>query len=309
MKQEKSASKKYRRQSQMKDIFHRLKKNKGSMVGLIIIAILILIMIGTLFIPYEKVTAMDMVNRFKAPSLEHPFGTDDMGRDIFIRTLYGTRYSFSIGFGATLLAAVIGVIIGSISGFYGGYVDDVLMRLTDVLSSIPAMLLGMVIVSILGGSVANVIFAVGICSVQYYIRITRASILAIRGQEYVEAAKVIGMSDLKIIFTQVLPNALSPIIVTFSATSGIAILVSASLSFIGLGVSAPTPEWGALVSSGRNVLRTAPYVSILPGLFIMITVLSFNILGDGLRDALDPKLKRWEGITCLEKRKRKKQLL
>lgn len=292
MKENVQKSTKIRKNSQMREVLHRLRKNKGAMVGLCIIGVLLLILIGTLFVSYDSVTATDMSNRYQPPSLAHPFGTDDMGRDIFIRTLYGTRYSLAIGFGATFLAAVVGVCIGSISGYYGGLVDDLIMRLTDILSSIPAMLLGMVIVSILGGSVVNLIIAVGICSIQYYIRITRASILAIRNQEYVEAAKVIGMSDLKIIFTQVLPNAFSPVIVTFSSTIGIAILVSASLSFIGLGVSVPMPEWGALVSSGRNVLRTAPFVSIFPGLFIMITVLSFNILGDGLRDALDPKLKR-----------------
>lgn len=288
----KNLKKKVRKTSPMGDVLHRLIKNKGAMVGLCIIGVLLLILIGTCFISYDTVTQTNMSIRYQAPSLAHPFGTDDMGRDIFIRTLYGTRYSLAIGFGATFLAAVVGVCIGSISGYYGGWVDDLIMRLTDILSSIPAMLLGMVIVSILGGSVINLIIAVGICSIQYYIRITRASILAIRNQEYVEAAKVIGMSDLKIIFTQVLPNAFSPVIVTFSSTIGIAILVSASLSFIGLGVSVPMPEWGALVSSGRNVLRTAPFVSIFPGLFIMLTVLSFNILGDGLRDALDPKLKR-----------------
>ncbi len=293
MKQNKNKIRKgLRKNSPMRDVLHRLRKNKGAMVGLCIIGVLLLILIGTMFISYDSVTETNMSIRYQAPSLAHPFGTDDMGRDIFIRTLYGTRYSLAIGFGATFLAAVAGVCIGSVSGYYGGLVDDLIMRLTDILSSIPAMLLGMVIVSILGGSVVNLIIAVGICSIQYYIRITRASILAIRNQEYVEAARVIGMSDLKIIFTQVLPNAFSPVIVTFSSTIGIAILVSASLSFIGLGVSVPMPEWGALVSSGRNVLRTAPYVSIFPGLFIMITVLSFNILGDGLRDALDPKLKR-----------------
>ena len=292
MKKEKSVSKKYRRRSPLGDIFHRLTKNKGAVAGMIIIGILILILIGTLFIDYESVTAIDMVNRFQKPSWKHPFGTDEMGRDMFVRTLYGTRYSLAIGFTATLFAAIVGVFVGSFAGYYGGLVDDIIMRLTDVLSSIPAMLLGMVIVSILGGSVINLIFAIGVCSVQYYIRITRASFLAIRGQEYVEAAKVIGMSDFKIIFTQILPNAFSPVIVTFSATIGVAILVSASLSFIGLGVSVPMPEWGALVSSGRNVLRTSPYLSTIPGLFIMVTVLAFNILGDGLRDALDPKMKR-----------------
>ena len=287
-----SRASQYERQSQAKEIFHRLKKNKGAIVGLVIIAILILIIIASFFMPYSWVTTMDMKNRLAKPSWQHLFGCDDMGRDIFLRTLYGTRYSFSIGFGATFFSAIIGVIIGSIAGYYSGIVDDILMRLTDILASIPAILLGMVVVYILGGSVLNVIFAVGVCSISHYIRIARASILAIRGQEYVEAAKAIGMSDLKIIFTQVLPNAISPIIVTFSATIGIAIIVSASLSFIGLGVAPPSPEWGALVSSGRNVLRTAPNVALLPGVFIMLTVLSFNILGDGLRDALDPKLKR-----------------
>jgi peptide/nickel transport system permease protein len=292
MKKHDLVARKYGKTSQTREILHRLKKNRGAVVGLCIIAALILLMIGSFFIKYEHVTATDLSNRFQPPSLEHPFGTDDLGRDLFLRTMYGTRYSLAIGFGATLLAAIVGVFIGSVSGYYGGVVDDLIMRITDIISSIPAMLLGMVIVSILGGSVINVIIAIGICSVQYYIRITRASILAIRNSEYVEAAKVIGMSDLKIIFTQVLPNAFSPVIVTFSATIGIAILVSASLSFIGLGVSVPMPEWGALVSSGRNVIRTAPHVSIFPGVFIMITVLAFNILGDGLRDALDPKLKR-----------------
>lgn len=285
-------SKQYRRRSPFKDVFHRLTKNKGAVVGLCIIGALILLLLASFLIDYSAVTKTDLSNRFLPPSWQHPFGTDDMGRDVFLRVVYGTRYSLSIGFGATALAAIAGVCIGSVAGYYGGYVDDIIMRLTDILASIPAMLLGMVIVSILGGSVPNLIFAIGICSVQYYIRITRASILAIRGQEYVEAAKVIGMSDAKIIFTQILPNAFSPVIVTFTATIGIAILVAASLSFIGLGVSVPMPEWGALVSSGRNVLRTAPYLSTFPGLFIMLTVLAFNILGDGLRDALDPKLKR-----------------
>ncbi len=285
-------SKQYKRRSLFRDIWHRLVKNKGAVVGLCIIGALLLMLCLSFLIDYSAVTKTDLSNRFLPPSWEHPFGTDDMGRDLFLRVVYGTRYSLSIGFGATALAAIAGVCIGSVAGYYGGFVDDLIMRLTDILASVPAMLLGMVIVSILGGSVPNLIFAIGICSVQYYIRITRASFLAVRGQEYVEAAKVIGMSDAKIIFTQILPNAFSPVIVTFTATIGIAILVAASLSFIGLGVSVPMPEWGALVSSGRNVLRTAPYLSTFPGIFIMITVLAFNILGDGLRDALDPKMKR-----------------
>lgn len=292
MKKDTLVSKQYRRRSPFRDVLHRISRNKGAVVGMCIIAALLIIMIASFFIDYKDITRTDLANRFLGPSWEHPFGTDDMGRDLFLRVVYGTRYSLAIGFGATALAAIVGVCIGSVAGYYGGLIDDLIMRLTDILASIPAILLGMVIVSILGGSVVNLIFAIGVCSVQYYIRITRASFLAIRGQEYVEAAKVIGMSDAKIIFTQILPNAFSPILVTFTATIGIAILVAASLSFIGLGVSVPMPEWGSLVSSGRNVIRTAPYLSTFPGVFIMITVLAFNIVGDGLRDALDPKLKR-----------------
>lgn len=285
-------AKKYKKRSQFGDLFHRMKKNKGAMVGLGIIIALFIILFCSLFISYKSVTANDLSSRLQPPSWQHLFGTDDMGRDMFLRTIYGSRFSLIIGFGSTFFAAFIGVTIGAIVGYYGGIVDDIMMRFTDILSSIPGILLGMVIVSVLGGSTINLIIAVGVCSIQYYIRMTRASVLSIRNHEYVEAARAIGMSDFKIIFTQVLPNGLSPIIVTFSATIGIAILVAAGLSFLGLGVPVPNPEWGALVSSGRNYLRTAPYLSTFPGLFIMITVLAFNMLGDGLRDALDPKLKR-----------------
>jgi peptide/nickel transport system permease protein len=285
-------SKKYKKRSNFGDIFHRIRKNKGATVGLCIIGALVLTLLISLFISYASITVTNISNRFQHPSAQHLFGTDAMGRDVFLRTIYGTRYSLAIGFGASLFAAIIGVFVGSISGFYGGILDDIIMRLTDVLASIPGLLLGMVIVSVMGGSLLNLLLAVGICSVQYYIRITRASIISIRGQEYVEAARAIGMSNIKIIFTQVLPNGLSPIIVMFSGTLGIAILVAAGLSFLGLGIPVPQPEWGALISDGRNYIRTASYLSTFPGLFIMITVLAFNLVGDGLRDALDPKLKR-----------------
>ena len=285
-------SKKYKKRSNFGDIFHRIRRNKGATVGLCIIGALVLILLVSLFISYASITITNIANRFQHPNSQHLFGTDAMGRDVFLRTIYGTRYSLGIGFGSSLFAAVIGIFVGSISGFYGGILDDIIMRVTDVLASIPGLLLGMVIVSVMGGSFLNLLIAVGICSVQYYIRITRASIISIRGQEYVEAARAIGMPNIKIIFTQVLPNGLSPIIVMFSGTLGIAILVAAGLSFLGLGIPVPQPEWGALISDGRNYIRTASYLSTFPGLFIMITVLAFNLLGDGLRDALDPKLKR-----------------
>ena len=285
-------SKKYKKRSNFGDILHRIKKNKGAVVGLCIIGVLVITLLVSLLISYASITATNISIRFQHPSAQHLFGTDSMGRDVFLRTIYGARYSLAIGFGSSLFAAVIGIFVGSISGFYGGILDEIIMRLTDVLASIPGLLLGMVIVSVLGGSLLNLLLAVGICSVQYYIRITRASIISIRGQEYVEAARAIGMPNIKIIFTQVLPNGLSPIIVIFSGTLGIAILIAAGLSFLGLGVPVPQPEWGALISEGRNYIRTASYLSTFPGLFIMITVLAFNLVGDGLRDALDPKLKR-----------------
>jgi peptide/nickel transport system permease protein len=215
-----------------------------------------------------------------------------MGRNVFLRTIYGSRYSLSIGFLAAAISTVLGVFLGSLAGYYGGLVDDIIMRASDVLASIPGMLLGMVIITVLGQSLQNLIIAVGVTGVPIFVRITRASVLTIKNQEYVEASRAIGMSHLRVIFTQVLPNGLSPIIVTFTSSLGLSIIVAASLSFLGFGVPVPKPEWGTLVSAGRNYIRTSPNLMSFPGLFIMITVLAFNLLGDGLRDALDPKLKK-----------------
>lgn len=282
----------YKKRSLFGEIFHRLRKNKSSMAGLIIIALLFLTFICSLFISYESMTAVNAVNRFQLPSLEYPFGTDNMGRNAFLRTIYGSRYSLVVGFGSAAFATIIGIIFGAFSGYYGGVVDDIIMRASDVLASIPGLLLGMVIVTVLGQNILNLIIAVGVTTVPVFVRITRASVLTVRNQEFVEAARAIGLPNVRIIFTQVLPNGLSPIIVTFTATLGLSIIVAASLSFLGFGIPAPNPEWGALVSSGRNYIRSAPYLTTFPGLFIMITVLAFNLVGDGLRDALDPKLKR-----------------
>ena len=232
------------------------------------------------------------MNRFQPPSLQHPFGTDDMGRDMFLRTIYGARYSLVIGFGASTISLIIGMSLGAVAGYYGGILEDILMRLSDILASIPGMLLGMCIVVVLGTTLLNLLIAVGICGIPGIMRITRASIISNRSHEYVEAARAIGMSNLNILFTEVLPNGLSPIIVSFTAGLGATILIAASLSFLGFGIPVPLPEWGALISGGRNYIRSSPFLMTYPGLFIMITVLAFNLLGDGLRDALDPKLKK-----------------
>ena len=283
---------KYKKRSRMGEIIHRIKLSRSAVAGLIIVAILFAILLGSLFISYDAVTASNARDRFSPPTWKLPFGADGMGRNLFLRTLYGTRYSIVIGFCAAGLATVLGVILGCLAGYYGRFVDEIIMRASDILASIPGLLLGMVIVTVLGQSVPNLIIAVGITAVPVFIRITRASILTIKGQEFVEAARAIGISNFRIIFTQILPNGLSPIIVTFTASLGLSIIVAASLSFLGFGVPVPKPEWGALVSAGRNYIRSAPHLTTFPGLFIMITVLAFNLLGDGLRDALDPKLKR-----------------
>ena len=286
-------SRQYAKRSRMGEIWHRMKRNKGAVVGMCIIIALILIMIySAIFISYDSITAMDVTARLQPPSAAHPFGTDDSGRDLFLRVLYGTKYSIAIGVGAVCVSLIVGLILGAIAGYFGGIVDDIIMRLSDILASIPATLMGMVIVTVLGQSLRNLLFAVGVTAIPAFIRITRSSVLTVRNQEYVEAARSIGMSNLRIIFTQVVPNGLSPIIVTVTSRIGAAIIESAGLSFLGFGVPVPEPEWGALISGGRNFIRTAPYLTLFPGLFIMITVLAFNIMGDGLRDALDPKLKR-----------------
>ena len=284
--------KKYKKRSQFGEIYHRMKRNKGAMAGFIILCLMFLCLIISLLMSYKSVSQGNVSNNLAAPSLQHLFGTDNMGRDVFKRTIYGTRYSLAIGFGAVAIATIFGVTLGSFAGFYGGAADNIIMRISDVLASIPGMLLGIVIVTVLGQSLQNIIIAVGVQAIPIYIRMTRASILTVRNGEFVEAARAIGFSNMRILFSQVLPNGLSPVIVTITASLGISITVAASLSYLGFGIPVPQPEWGALISSGREFARLAWWIMTFPGLFIMIIVLSFNLLGDGLRDALDPKLKR-----------------
>ena len=284
----------HKNRSRFGEICHRLSKNKGAMIGLGLIIVLILVSVYcAFFVDYiNKIMKIDMVNRFKAPGAKFFFGTDDMGRDLFRRVLYGARYSLIIGVGAVCISTVVGIVCGALAGYYGGLVDDIIMRISDILASIPAILLGMCIMTVLGQSLFNLVIAVGIPGIPAFIRITRSSVMTVRNQEYVEAARAIGMSDLRLIFTQVIPNGLSPIIVTVTTRLGSAINEGASLSFLGFGVPVPKPEWGALISAGRSYVTSYPWLTIIPGLFILVTVLSFNLLGDGLRDALDPKLKK-----------------
>ena len=286
-------SKKYAKRGPIAEFWHHMKRNKGAVVGMFIIALFILIMLYSFFfISFEQVTRMNALNSMAPPSRNHPFGTDDMGRDIFLRALYGSRYSLAVGFGAIAFSLIAGTFLGSIAGYIGGYPEEIIMRVTDIISSIPTLLLGMVIVTVLGQNLRNLIFAIGVTTVPPFVRISRASVLTVKGNEFVESAQAIGMSKIRIIFTQVVPNGLSPIIVITTSIIGTAILQAASLSFLGFGIPVPTPEWGSMVSSGRAYLRMAPHIAFFPGIFIMVIVLACNLFGDGLRDALDPKLKR-----------------
>lgn len=282
---------KKRRNSQFWLTLGRLKRNHLAMVGLAIIVVMIILALLAPYIspyPYE---AADFKNRYATPSAEHWFGTDELGRDIFSRLLYGSRYSLRIGLISVAISAIGGIFFGALAGYFGGAVDNIIMRLLDVLQAMPGIVLAIAISAALGPGLTNSVIALSISSIPGYARMTRASILNVRKMEYLEAATSINCSNARIIWKHVLPNALSPLIV--QATMGIAgaIMGAAMLSFIGLGVQPPTPEWGAMLSAGRNYLRDYPHLCIFPGIMIMMAVLSLNMLGDGLRDALDPKLK------------------
>ena len=293
MKTQTSVAKKYRKRSASGEIWHRFRKNKGAVAGMVILAILFAIALTIDFwLDQELVIGMNILEKLQGPSLKHPFGTDEMGRDLFWRVMYGSRFSLAIGFVAVFVSLVIGVPLGAIAGYYGKNVETVIMRFTDIFSAVPAILMAVVVVSMLGSNTINLMIAVGISSVPGFVRTTRAAVLTVRNQEYVEAARALGKSDLYIIFLHVLPNCLSPIIVQTTLRVASAIVSASSLSFLGLGIKPPAPEWGALLTAGKGLIRGYSYLTLFPGLAIMITVLAFNLVGDGLRDALDPKLKR-----------------
>lgn len=283
----------YKRENRLMEVWKRLRKNPGAVVGLIILCGLVLLMIYSfLFISFEDITVLNSKNRFALPSAEHIFGTDEMGRDLFLRIIYGSRYSLAVAFGSVAIGMIVGIFFGSIAGYFGGKVENLIMRLADIMSSIPAILLGMVIVTILGPTLMNLMIAVGVTAIAGFIRMSRASVLSVKGNEYVESARAIGMSEFRIIFTQVLPNSLSPLIVTATARMATSVLSAAGLSFLGFGISVPYPEWGALISGSRAYLNFAPHLCYFPGLFIMLMAFACALLGDGLRDALDPKLNK-----------------
>lgn len=285
--------KKYKKRSQSWEVWRRLKKNKLAIVGLVVILILIIIALSADFIAdYETVVVKQNIkNRLQPPGGEHIFGTDEYGRDIFARLVHGTRVSITVGLISVGIALTIGGFLGAIAGYYGGKADNAIMRVMDIFLAVPNILLAIAIVSALGTSIINLMISVGISSIPTYARIVRASVLSIKDQEFVESAKAIGAKDLVIITKHIIPNSLAPVIVQATLGVASAILSTAALSFIGLGIQPPAPEWGAMLSGGRTFLRDASHITVFPGIAIMITILALNMLGDGLRDALDPKLK------------------
>ena len=278
--------------AEFKRIMKQMKKNKMAMLGLIIFLIeLILLVLAPVIIPYDY-TAMDIMAIQQGPSAQHWFGTDDLGRDIFSRILYGGRYSVTMGLISVAISTTVGMSIGAIAGYFGGQVDNVIMRVLDVIQSLPAMLLTIVISAALGSGYFNTILALSVNGLPASARMLRAQMMKVRDSEYIEAAVSINCSRFRIITSHLIPNSLSANIVQATMAVANMIVMAASLSFIGLGVQPPTPEWGAMLSGARQFIRQCPHMVIAPGMAIAITILALNLLGDGLRDALDPKLKR-----------------
>ena len=285
---------KMKKRSQLSLIWHRLRRNKLAMLGLLLMStILLLAVFADMIADYNKVVVgMNMLERLQPPSAKHWFGTDGYGRDVFARIIHGGRLSLSLSIISMSIAVAVGSLIGAIAGYYGGKIDDYLMRLMDMLLAIPPMLMSISIVAALGRSMVNLMLAPALAYMPVFARVIRSSILSVKGQEFVEAAKACGTSDARIIMRHIVPNAVGPIIVQATLAMGSAILTISSLSFMGMGIQPPQPEWGTMLYEGRDLIRTSPYLVIFPGIAIAVSVLSLNLLGDGLRDALDPKLKQ-----------------
>ena len=281
-------------QSQFMDTFKRLCRNKTAVIGLIIVIALALIaLLSPVFYDYDsQIIKTNYSAALQGPSAEHWFGTDEMGRDIFNRVMYGSTTSLSIGLVTVIVALTGGLVLGAAAGYYGGKVDMIIMRIMDIFLAVPGTLLAICIVASLGNSIMNLVIAQAVSSIPSFSRVVRGAVITARDAEYVEAARAIGAKDARIIFKDVLPNSLAPIIVQTTLQVASVILSIAGLSFIGLGIPAPRPEWGAMLSASRAYIRDYSYMCLFPGLAIMTTILSLNLLGDGLRDAFDPKMKR-----------------
>ena len=276
---------------ELREVFTHLLENKTAVVGMMVIGLFLVVAVAAPLLTSYDPLATDFGRALQAPSAEHLLGTDELGRDLLTRVLYGTRISLGIGLISVSIGLLFGVPIGAISGYYGGRLDLTVQRLMDIMIAFPGILLAIIIVVVLGVGVINVMIATGIASIPVYARLVRGSVLSIKRNNYVMAAKAEGLSDGRIIFLHILPNCLGPIIVQSTFQIATAILWAAGLGFLGLGAQPPTPEWGAILSRGRQYMRVAHHLTTFPGLAIFFMVLGFNLVGDGLRDAIDPKMR------------------
>lgn len=278
--------------SRSAEVWRRYRKSPTAMIGLAIISVIILSAIfADIIVPYDYGIKQVIPNRLQGPSLKHLFGTDDLGRDLFSRVIHGSRSSLVLGILTTAVATLIGGFLGGICAYYGNRVDNIIMRLLDVITSIPSTLLSLSIVAALGPGIRNLVIAITVSRVPTFARVIRSAVLNIVNQEYIEAAKAGGTRNLRIMLRHVYPNAMSPIIVQCTMSISQLILQAAGLSFLGMGMQPPAPEWGALLNSARDFMRTAPHLMLFPGIAIVLAALAFNLVGDGLRDAFDPRLK------------------
>ena len=273
-------------------VWFRFRKNKLAMAGLFLLLLMMLaILAAPLYVPYEQVVKQNIVDKFTPPCAEYWFGTDQFGRDLFARIVYGGRISLFMGLAVVAISFVAGCALGGAAGYFGGKVDSVIMRIVDMFMAIPAMLLSMAVVAALGTGVDKLLGALSISQIPRFTRVVRSSIMTLRNQEFVEAAKCCGTSSARIILKHILPNGMGPVIVSATLTLGQVILSIASLGFLGIGVSSPTPEWGTILSENKVHIRYYPYLGLIPGICIALAVMAVNFIGDGLRDALDPRTK------------------
>lgn len=282
---------KFKKVSQSRDILRRFLKNRPAIGGMVILCLLLIVFIvGCILIPEQRCYDISGTP-FQGPSAEHWFGTDHIGRDVFARVIHGSKISMTIGIGSTVISVVLGSLIGAVCGYFGGRVDNIIMRIFDIIMCIPGMLLIIALVAALGIGVGNLLIAMIVSMVPGTVRFVRSTVLNLTDMEYIQCAKTYGTGNFTIIVRHVLPNALGPIIILMASNVAAAIMSAASFSFLGFGVQPPTPEWGAMVAESRQYMRQAPHLTIFPGLAIVVAAMSINLIGDGLRDALDPRLK------------------
>lgn len=273
------------------DAWRSFRKNKGALVGTAIVLFFVFLACFSPWLAPQGINDQLLTDRLQPPSSQYWFGTDDFGRDIFSRVIHGARISLMVGFLSVVGSVVVGSILGIIAGYYGKWIDMIISRIFDIMLAFPSILLAIAVVSVLGPSLRNALIAIAIINIPNFGRLIRSKVLSIKEEEYITSAKAIGMRDIRILFSHILPNSLAPVIVAGTLAIASAIIEAAALGFLGLGAQAPAPEWGKMLADARMYLRNAPWTMIFPGVAIMLTVVGFNLMGDGLRDALDPKMK------------------